>query len=51
MRIAPSGTDVRFIENNNKDDEGKDYPQVEEGQELPISYGMRQGFVRCKAVL
>ena len=33
MRIAPSGTDVRFIENNNKDDEGgKDYPQVEEGR-------------------
>ena len=36
MRIAPSGTDVRFIENNNKDDEGKDYPQVEEGRTLPL---------------
>ena len=32
LRITPSGTDVRFIENNNKDDEGKDYPQVEEGR-------------------
>ena len=33
MRIAPSGTDVRFIENKNKDEaEVNDYPQVEEGR-------------------
>ncbi len=33
MRIAPSGTDVRFIENKNKDEaDGNDYPQVEEGR-------------------
>ena len=33
MRIAPTGTDVRFIENKKKDSsEGVDCPQVEEGR-------------------
>ncbi len=32
MRIAPSGSDVRFIDNRKSEDEESDCPQVEEGR-------------------